>query len=230
MKNSIPIKVKNVIPYGEGLGCKGKLILIKKWIDGLATSKEKFKFTIVIISETETIEVGDNALFIHYYLSGEFTVGGIVEKIVDGIIYFKGNTTGYSIKPLGGKSCYKVLAFPENISPETIKDVENGKLKDGEEVFVECEKQMMEEHSFDYVAYDEGEGDISGTRIIIKLNKDNHIQLFPVKKESNILDLLNNANVVDLLVICHEEAKKHQGTFEETKAGIIKYFKNEGKR
>lgn len=33
----------------------------------------------------------------------------------------------------------KVLAFPENFSEETIKEIWNGKFKRGDEVYVECE-------------------------------------------------------------------------------------------
>lgn len=178
-----PIKVKHTEAYKDGqidtIVCKGKLVLIKQkndiifpcissnlvdsdWciLNGLVRSPRNY-YKPIIISETENHPNG-----LGYYSQ---RTNAIVNS----------NPTW-----VPDKFCQVILALPENFSPEQLQAIADRKLKD--EVFVECT---------DKIVCTEGENcpTITGTNIPcngdlidfirIKLNKDNHIKLFSVKKE-----------------------------------------------
>lgn len=78
------------------------------------------------------------------------------------------------------------------------------------------------------------------TKILEELNKENKdeynyhknvhkeqiLEKYIGKLENKEMsELINNPNVVDLMVISHEEGKKHGWTFAETKEAAKKYFK-----
>lgn len=162
MKNSIPVKVKNIIPYGNGFGCKGKLVFLKGNTNdiGIKYDPEFSRYgefiKPIIISETENLEVGDKGLDLDTYFIFDFT----------------GTYTTFRAR--------KILAFHENFSPKHLQDIVDGKLKDGDEVFCEC---------YDYIIEDEDWDDNIGAIPYkievkkIKLNSENNITLLPVKKE-----------------------------------------------
>lgn len=178
--NSTPVKVKNVILHNGVSVCNGKLVLIPVIPDETFEpyvfdfSKENDRVGTfrkpIVISETEEIVVGDNAIFTHVYPSSEkFIVTGKVEKIVDGYLYFEGNTTGYKLTTLTTyKPCKKILVLAENFSPQQLQDIVDRKLKNGDEILVECE--FYNDNPMHRITQ-------------IKFNKDNHINIFPVKGE-----------------------------------------------
>jgi hypothetical protein len=114
---------------GDVIVTKGKLILIKcespKNEDEqtkLIEQKSKYSYNVggwfkpIIISEIEEIEVG-------YKVFNKFTFN---IKLAD--------KDDLLIKD----AWFKVLAMPENFSPKHLQAITDGKLKDGDEVWVEC--------------------------------------------------------------------------------------------
>ncbi len=144
---------------GEHIVCKGKLILLKLYDEDIKNGNYK----AIIVSEIEKIEVGDM-----YLRSGQI---GELKDFEDNVKYVNDRVGQFGFR--------KILALPENFSPEILKDIVDGKLKDGDEVFVECE-EILENDVID-----------NGTNYKeffikqIKLNKDNHIKLFPINKEES---------------------------------------------
>lgn len=109
------VKVKQTETYkdsqGEHIVCKGKLIIPMR--DNNNDGKGWLK--PIIISETEKIEVDD------------WGYG------MDGLFEYKG-----SVNIDGGRLPNKVLALPEHFSPKHLQAIADGKLKDGDKVYVEC--------------------------------------------------------------------------------------------
>lgn len=146
--------------------CRGKLVLIDKTTDETIGSLFQMieggndifisnnpsvpckSIKPIIISTKEEIEVGD------MYLKGIYILKNDGESTID---YFK--------------DCHKILALPEHFSPKQLQAIVDGKLKDGDEVFVECKDKWIEA------------GFSLDVEKSIKLNKSNHIKLFPVKQE-----------------------------------------------
>ncbi len=110
--------------------------------------------TPIIISEKEEIEVRDNKCY-----------DPNIERVITQNSSFQLKMCKEVVK------AKKILALPENFSPKHLQAIVDGKLKDGDEVLVEC---PIEYGSFD-----------KGIWWNIGLNKDNHIKLFPVKKEES---------------------------------------------
>ncbi len=194
MKNHV--KVKEIETYtdsqGEHIVCKGKLVLIPTndhpiigdiihhpdrnrlaIIENLAMCETATQLSLsilkpIIISETEGTEDGDlcydkqeNRVINNQYL----------ERSSD--------------------NRRKVLALPENfspLSPKHIQAIVDGKLKDGDEVYVECQEfstplELL--HSREELSKEYGEEilkDLGPIQYIIKLNSYNHIKLFPIQE------------------------------------------------
>ena len=126
------IKVKNTETIGDKKIASGKLVLLSAEFDPkeIFPSGNFWKYLIelggktcfpVIVSKTdEEIEVRDKVL------NPENEI--IEVKSISEIPSFR-------------RLCKKILAMPENFSPELIKKIADEKLKDGEEVFVECDEK-----------------------------------------------------------------------------------------
>jgi len=153
------IKVKNTEAYKDGevytiITCKGKLIIIYTSNELMVKiSKGNFIKGIkpIIVSETE-----DHPNDLGYY---DERLKCIVSS---------------SPTWLPNKFCKVILALPENFSPKHLQAIVDGKLKDGDEVFVECERMYLRASKNKHLDSYE-----------IKLNKENHIKLFPVNQEEN---------------------------------------------
>lgn len=133
---------------GDSVVCaKGKLILIKP---NYLSSRGIMQNQPIIISETE--KISDD------------------EKINGGIFYdshYKNIRNDYV-----GLSNHKILALPENFSEKQNQAIADGKLKDGDEVLIECEIAAYDSKRRK-LSYAIGDGDFTETTI--KLNKDGHI-------------------------------------------------------
>lgn len=177
-------KVKKVDSYEDSQGkhivAKGKLILIKDTRDtctglircikdrkamfpednckvgdiciGRNISSGVFGFwepiKPIIISETEETEVGD---WVYHHVKGTY------QAKVDG---------NYC-------NCFKILVLPEQFTKAHLQAIIDSKMKDGDEVYVECEDIWVKvAHSLD-VAY----------QVELHLPEPGHVKLFPVKKE-----------------------------------------------
>lgn len=142
------VKVTNTVSHktsqGDVLVTKGKLVLIhvKPGEDGFFMKNGVFK--PIIISETEKIEGGD------WYYANK-TLFKADEKL------YEGND------PNTVKNQFKILALPEHFSPKQLQAIVDGKLKDGDEVYVECIKQWI--------------GSTTHYGYKIDFNSDNHITL-----------------------------------------------------
>lgn len=164
-------KVKQTEAYkdsqGEHIVCKGKLVLL----NGNDIKKGKIRLSdniniskIPLIISKEKIDKGD-------YI---WCVQG--QELVQ---------WDYETQPPGECFAWKVLALPENFSPKHLQAIVDGKLKDGDEVYVETHEQMFKCC---------GDGVVNGIGHwcahckkkplvnTIKLT-NNHIKLFPIKKE-----------------------------------------------
>jgi len=200
-------KVKQTEIYkdsqGEHIVVKGKLVLIdapagghnNMIATGIPTNRLPSAQIPIIISETEEIEIEDNALYINkkkqqssywqYY------------KIIQVFKIDKYSNNDISIKtidnsPAGSKcSCQhyelvKILALPEHFSSKHLQAIIDGKLKDGDELFVECE--LIENKSNRTQDYYQ----------IALFIPNTHIKLFPIKKEETwdeAMRILSNPDV-----------------------------------
>ena len=153
--------------YGKYFVCRGRLVLIDKVsLYEINGKRDILIKTSVIISEIEDLEIGK-----------------VYNEKVNDIVDFNDTPVIYN-----GNILFKILTFPENLSPEILQDIVDRKLKDGDEVLVECEKSNV------YI----GTHPLSGEKNVevwdgeyeIKLDKDNYIKLFPVKKEEDYRDEL----------------------------------------
>jgi len=168
MKNQV--KVSKTETYkdsqGEHYVCRGRLVLVKYFFtkDGATSivNINKKLYKPIIISETEEIELGDKAL--HCWPDADY-------KIVE---------CNKSNKESIQEHWNKILVFPENFSSKHLSAIVDGKLKDGDEVFVECYGGFVNPEWNDAT---------------IKLSKDNHIKLFPVKEKESWDDIFDNGDL-----------------------------------
>lgn len=191
------IKVKQTELYkdsqGEHIVCKGKLVLIEIkthkiskgdlvyneaienfQVQSYNVSKESNTintalklFKPILISETEEIEVGDK------YLMKFNDKWELMNPCID-----KSEADRCNSNDLTGKSCFKILALPEYFSPKHLQAIVDGKLKDGDEVFVDCD-QYASTTIFGRIDAEER----AALYYIISLDSNNYIKLFPVIKE-----------------------------------------------
>ena len=165
-----PIRITKIELFRKYTVCKGKLIISRR------DNNEEYKGWLkpIIISKTEEIEIGDNYLdrlnTIQICSSKKENIlyPGVANSIGSkkGIGFNKFSLQVYHKDFLKLSDCFKILALPENFSSKTLKDIVDGKLKDGDDVFVEVCKGM----NYSYPNL------ITG----IKIDKNNHIKLFPL--------------------------------------------------
>lgn len=135
---------------GEHIVCRGKLIIVS--LNGQIANLQP-----LIISETEEIEVG-NKIFANN--PGTQELGIFTAKSRNKREWYI-EELSYSVS-----SCRKILALPEHFSPKQLQAIVDGKLRDGDEVFVECESIGPGFHAWYEVEL-----------------TNNHIKLFPVKQQ-----------------------------------------------
>jgi translation initiation factor IF-1 len=172
-------KMRKDIPVVEGklvlVECNSTDALFNKYLgdplvihDRQYAAGRKF-YKPIIISETEKIEVGD-----WYYDERN--------KLIKQLTY-----QDLMIVPECGY--FKILALPEHSSPEQLQTIVDGKLKDGDKVLVECEKQ---EQTHLFVGFSKPHPIID----VIKLNSSNHITLHKVEEKMytkvEVLNILKN--------------------------------------
>lgn len=154
------IKVTNVQKHtttqsGEVDVVKGKLILLPCG-DGEGADA----ISAIIISETEQPSYGGGITLDCKVYDSHY------KKIVD--------------EPVG-MSGYKIIALPENLSVKHRQAIVDGKLRHGDEVFVEC----IQTNIF-------MDGEDPEYEVLCNPSTDNHITLHPVKKKENrMLDKLD---------------------------------------
>lgn len=167
------IKVRNTETLDNQIVIRGKLILIKNTgaIDPFSNSIniDDNNFKPIIISNTEEIEVGDNR-----YSNVHKSIGTCINK----------EELEYLNRKRVLKHFFKILALPEHFSPKQLQAIVNGKIKDGDEVFVEC-IEMFPETEEEILIY---EKDNFTLPFHIKL-LNNHIKLFHVKQEESWDDI-----------------------------------------
>lgn len=178
------VKVKSVENYedkqGKHLVCKGKLVLIRTGlINAILQIPNNFEgfdyYKPIIISETEEIEVGDK------FITEQNHIFICTSKDDNCIKFFKEGLEddGYEYTTTNGR---KILVLPEQFSTKQLQAIVDGKMKDGDEVYVECEGYNRSTTW----EYDEPE-----MYIIAKfLPEPGHIKLFPVKKEETWDDII----------------------------------------
>lgn len=170
------IKVSKTEPYkdsnGEHLVCRGKLVLIKDFSNSKVEKIEdgfgyKHIERPIIISEVEPIEIGDKVAH------NEYGFGTVISPKATGKFWIvKFDNIGYNLTVIG---IFKILALPENFSSEHLQDIADGKLKDGDQVFVECGYYQDNSTGWEYSVS-------IPSHYFIKSN-NNYVQLFSPKKE-----------------------------------------------
>jgi len=163
------IKVRKTKNLDRRIVTRGKLVLIKCPDDkGISTfPKEDAWYKPIIISETEEIEIGDN-----YYLD-EKSSSHISKIFINNESNFKEELSKCNI--YGNDKVYKILALPEHFSPEILKMIVNGDLKDGQDLWIECEEPRVIAR---FNPTFEGE-------YFVKLT-DNHINIFPIQQNPQL--------------------------------------------
>ncbi len=171
------IKIKHTEQHQGKIVCKGKLLLIETkeptklhleedgqmmlYNEPCIYSNTK-RFISIIISKNEEIEAKDK------YFNSECNT---IDKSAVGEV------------SLGDyDNCSKILALPKNFSPEQLQMIVDGKMKDGDEVFLKCSKANV------YIGTHPNSGEknveIWDGDYAIKLNNQNHITLIPNLKEA----------------------------------------------
>lgn len=133
------IKVTQTEKYDSDIiVCKGKLVFI--WGD--CRKEEFYKYGIIshdgtqcakpiVISEIEEICTGDNVL--------------------DNVnrIWINMESCFVNAAKNNKEKSYKILALPEQLSPKHLQDILDGRLKDSDEVFIECDSNIGQLGSID---------------------------------------------------------------------------------
>lgn len=206
------IKIKNTfLNNGITTVAEGKLICgsvgsLYKLMD---IEEIRGKMRPIIISETENINVGDCAYSFHL---------NRIDKI-------ENDSQLKQILFLEGK---KVIALPENFSPETLKEINEDRLKDGDSVLVECEKHDEKNKQDKYTdgTYARSYSIIDLYRI--KLDDKNHITVFKKKtvEEKSLeafSELLRTLPKEEIQKIIDEVAGKSRSGFHD----VNEFYKEE---
>lgn len=173
MKNQVKVTKTEVYKdsQGEHLVCKGKLVLLPTDVGGIVINHNEY--IPIIISETEKIEVGDNSYFmLHSAVDPEIEIGMSIIKVN---VQFQADALNKS------ENAYKILSLQEYFSPKHLQAIVDGKLKDYDDVYVQCINIVHPE-------WDKPVG-TEWHESIIKII-DNHIKLFHVKQETFTKDEL----------------------------------------
>lgn len=200
VKNTVSLKTSQ----GDVIVTKGKLILIPMTETKAGKEAEEYInvegmhdiycwFKPIIISETEDIEAGDWVY--EKNLSNEriyevFERDYLGKKRL-GIFRFRS-----VFIPIEKSNARKILILSENFSPKHLQAIVDGKLKDGDEVYVECEQ---EEEYITKLGKSERDNYSKHKVSIIKLSLQNHITLYKVEQktysEQEVINLLNDLNI-----------------------------------
>lgn len=124
-------------------------------------------FHTILISD-EPIEVGDKALYNNKIVT-------ITQ--IDTAKRYEVNYEYDNVRcgmETSSKLFTKILALPEHFSPKHLQAIVDGKIKDGDEVYVECEVVFLPTD-----AVPSKQEHIR----VIKLNQSSHIKLFSIKEE-----------------------------------------------
>lgn len=181
----------------EHLVCRDKLVLVKGEIENHSLIVNGNIMYPIIISETEKIEVGDK-----YYC--------------DGIIYNEAFE-----KNLDCKDNKKILALPEHFSPKQLQAIVNGKIKDGDEVFIECDGVV-------YVTKNDilDSNKTAIREYWIKLT-NNQIKLFPIKQKEKLYNINQMANYAIKFLIKSNNLKNMSKQYiEDYEKYFIDWIKN----
>ncbi len=165
------VKVRNIDTHitsqGGHIVCEGKLQLIKsKEVENSNVYVNNIGHTSYIVSETELIHSEDKVLYKGEVLTASINRG-----------YYL-STYEYTSVDVRTDSCKKILALPENFSPKHLQAIVDDKLENNDNVLVECYPKVMQ--------FNQSMTDFN----LIKLNKQSHIKLFPVKKKDDLADRL----------------------------------------
>mgnify|MGYP001562405677 CR=1 FL=1 len=165
LTTTIEYNGKQVVPV--------KLVLIEVPIKesiGFVMSEKHIK--PIFISETEPIKKGDN-IYSKIKHNG-FSDIGICEEINDDEIKVREHDGRYYWTNRG---CNKIISLPEQLSPETLKLIADGVIKEGEELYLECEEIWKGIKPFE-----------NYESIQLKLTPENHVVLVPMESIWDELD------------------------------------------
>lgn len=128
MKNTT-IKVTELI--NGKLVCRGKLILIKtSSSNGISTIPfDDSWYKPIIVSETEDIMIGDLFYWNKYHIIETCTIKD------------------------DNNERFKILALPEQIPVSVLQFIMDRKMKDGDEVYLECEELGLRQHGINVAIY-----------------------------------------------------------------------------
>lgn len=155
-------KVKQIEQYsdsqGEHIVCRGKLLLLDQPLDLYS----------IIISEREEIELGDLVYHERMFTTGVTGIYKAVDRRSNGDFKFV-FIDDPSIFFYATKS-HKILTLPEHFSDKHLQAIVDGKLKDGDEVYLKCDWGIRRQDSINKKIH------------LIYLDSQNHITLFPAKQ------------------------------------------------
>ncbi len=168
----------------------------------------------IIISETDHPEIGDKIMSTCILHDGIGTVSGFNKR------QYYINESNLSI------SDKKILALPEHFTPKQLQAIVDGKMKDGDEVYIECVDNTPK-----FIPIDKFNSDaLKQFGYFIKLNSDNHITLHKVEQKTYTKD--------EVIEMCKEywragaehESLARRGFSKEAKEyhinSMIKYLTN----
>lgn len=164
------VKIKQVESYEDSQGthivCKGKLVCgnVESFGKMMDIEELRGKLRPIIISETEEIEVGDE-IYDTKSLHQDAPLKGKVDWIDDNHLTVLGSTIKYL------KSYFrKIIVLPEQFTKAQLQAIVDGKIKDGDEVYVACDNH--ENNIW---------GDTNDYSVTLFLPEPGHVKLFPVK-------------------------------------------------
>jgi hypothetical protein len=154
------IKVNKTEKYndsqGEHIVTRGRLVCIPISVERASTFSKTIEY--IIISHDEPIK------------EGEKCYQTVIKEIID---------CPFDVKD--DDRFRKLLALPEHFSPKHIQSIVDGKMKDGDEVLVECESSYEREGIFLPFPHEQ---ESKHYITVKKMNYANHIKLFKVNKET----------------------------------------------
>jgi len=180
MKNHVKVKKEKAhrTTYGEVAVAEGTLVLIDVSSSSTAfpikllviTENEIYK--PVVISEMEEIEVGD--LWLN-------TVDTTIQRFTESV---REHFNNY------GK---KILALPENFSPKHLQAIVDGKMKDGDSVLVEVEREVEDfegnpMYTGNFVVWTNQQGHVVIHKAEDQDNLSRHFVLLAIKAVQRKLD------------------------------------------
>jgi len=156
----------------------------------------------IIVSDDEPIQIGEITPYLITWKNG-------IKELVN---------TNNSISDLRIEYSKKVLALPEHFSPKHLQAIVDGKIKDGDEVLVECEEMVSIPLEHLLTGSDVEIEAKKHPFNVIKLNQSNHIKLFRVDKvttwenPTKIMERFIKDNPKKFAeIIAKVEAQEHSG-------------------